>query len=95
MDKVIDACVITALKGELERGVGGVVFLEAEKVGYVLLEELGEESLREKLVNCLDDDGDKYFYIVHKHENVVHVSKLPRVTQEQMAALAQSVTTVQ
>lgn len=87
MDRILAACICKALKGELERGPGGVILLEEEEVAYLMPHEIQEEGLREKIIDCMKADGGKNFFILHKHGKTVHVSMLPRVTPPDMPRL--------
>lgn len=88
MEQVLAACLQVGLQGEADRGNGGVIYLEGkggsdraapDKVGYLLLHEVEPKELRERLAGEIDEDDGRNFFILHKHEGSVHVSKLARV----------------
>jgi hypothetical protein len=78
MEQVLAACFQVGLQGEADRGNGGVIYLEDEKVGYMLLHEVEPQELRERLAAEIEDDDGRNFFILHRHEGSVHVSKLAR-----------------
>lgn len=92
MERVLAACLSEAVRGEMQHGSGtGVVFLKTaadiqpastqptyEGVGFLLLDQVQPDALREGLLQEMEKDDGESFFILHQHGGSVHVSKLAR-----------------
>lgn len=78
MEKVLAACFKTAVEGEQSRGSGGVVYLDGDKVAYLLLDQVQPEQLREKIADDIEEDKGQNYFILHRDAGNIHVSKLAR-----------------
>lgn len=75
----VGACLQVALQGEHERGDGGVVFVEDEHIGYVLLHDVQPDAFRERLAEMVEEDERAHYFVVHKDGLNMHVAKIPRI----------------
>ena len=78
--QVTEAIIKTAMQGESFRGTNGAVLfdLSSNDMVYLLTYEFEPIEFRERLEEMLSDDGHVYMYIVHKDNENMHVSKIPR-----------------
>jgi len=83
MEQLVAACLQTAALGEATRGGGGVVFVEGEELAYLTREEMGPArfppAFADKLHQMMEDDGARHFFVVHKDDLNLHVSKIPKL----------------
>ena len=69
-----------ALRGERERGGGGVVYVDAARgtAGYLLAGEVEPAELRTQIEEQLTEEGDRMYFFAIKTEGEVHVSKMAK-----------------
>lgn len=79
MENVAYKCLEVAMKGEYSRGTGGVVFTEKENYEYLLPHEIHPETFKKSLLDMMEEDDGKHFFVVHKDGYNLHVSKIPRM----------------
>lgn len=65
--------------GEMQRGSGGVVFVEDGNIGYVLIQEVQPVEFREKVEEMFEEDDGQHYFVIHKDKLNLHVSKIQKI----------------
>jgi hypothetical protein len=79
MERLVAACLQTAIQGEATRGTGGVVFVEGTDLAYLTPAEMIRfpEAFFDRLGDMMEQDT-RHFFVVHKDGLNLHVSKIPK-----------------
>ncbi len=78
MSKNAQRILEVALEGEKSRGDNGAVLVDNEHVVYLLSHEFQPSDFRQQLEELLSEDDRVHIFIVHKNDDAMHISKIPR-----------------
>ena len=80
MDKFAETCFEVACNGEINRGLGGLLYADEQHIAYVFLHELSiPDDFREQIEQSQEeDDAKKYFILIQKETNNLHVLKIQK-----------------
>ena len=69
-----------AIEGEKSRGDNGAIMIDEEtsQIVYLLSHEFQPSDFSEQLNDFLSEDNGVHIFIVHKINNSLHISKIPR-----------------
>lgn len=75
-------CLQVAREGEKYRGSGGAVLFSADSkdAAYLLVDEFQPKDFADSLRDSLTEDGSEYFFVVVKHEQQLHVTKVHKTS---------------
>tara|TARA_A100001015_G_C14710985_1_gene602029 strand:+ start:63 stop:383 length:321 start_codon:yes stop_codon:yes gene_type:complete len=82
------------IKGETERGQGGVLYIKDENCAYIFPSEFNNKDFAQKLQETLDDDEKKNIFFVLEKEKTLHTIAHSRqgIVQEYAIADANKIT---
>jgi hypothetical protein len=74
------------MAGEDQQGTPGCTFVDddAGKAYYVKLEHLVPVVFRDKFSKTVENDDNKHYFIVHKHQGYYHVTSYSREDAEKV-----------
>ena len=80
MDLFAKRVLAVAMKGEQERGNGGVVLCnrDDDTIAYVLCDEISTEELRDSVREMLSDEGERFYYVVEETDRKMHIWKIDK-----------------
>ena len=86
-----EALTHVAISGENTLGPGVVVVdIQEESAVYVKLEDLQPVAFKNKLEDMINEDGERYFYMVQKDDSNLHVFKTLRQDAQHLLTLKQN-----